>query len=287
MTHATSDNDKLGRPRARAEDRRRRAGHPPADPARLRVGRARDRRRGAARLDHLRRDRRRPHRRRAGGRAGGDRRADAGARLSPLRSPTTRVILIEAGPRVLSDIPRGAVGEGARAAHRARHRGADRRARSPISATTSSSSATNRSRRAPCCGRRACARARSPLTSACRSTSAGRSGSRRISRCPIAREVFVVGDLIAKTQNGEPLPGVAQLAMQSGRHAAKNIRLSLRWAAARAVPLRRQGIDGHHRSPQGRGADRPVPVLGDRRLVALAHRAPAVAGRLSQSDRRS
>jgi NADH dehydrogenase len=44
---------------------------------------------------------------------------------------------------------------------------------------------------------------------------------------PDRREVFVVGDLIAKTQNGTPLPGVAQLAIQSGRHAAKNIRLSI------------------------------------------------------------
>ncbi len=37
----------------------------------------------------------------------------------------------------------------------------------------------------------------------------------------------MVGDLIAKTQNGKPLPGVAQLAIQSGRHAARNIRLSI------------------------------------------------------------
>ena len=44
---------------------------------------------------------------------------------------------------------------------------------------------------------------------------------------PDRHEVFVVGDLIAKTQNGKPLPGVAQLAVQSGRHAAKNIRLSI------------------------------------------------------------
>jgi len=44
---------------------------------------------------------------------------------------------------------------------------------------------------------------------------------------PDRPEVFVVGDLIAKTQDGKPLPGVAPLAMQSGRHVAKNIRLSL------------------------------------------------------------
>jgi NADH:ubiquinone reductase (H+-translocating) len=44
---------------------------------------------------------------------------------------------------------------------------------------------------------------------------------------PDRAEVFVVGDLIAKTQDGKPLPGVAQLAMQSGVHAATNIVCSL------------------------------------------------------------
>jgi len=44
---------------------------------------------------------------------------------------------------------------------------------------------------------------------------------------PDRPEVFVVGDLIAKTQNGRPLPGVAQLAVQSGRHAARNVMLSV------------------------------------------------------------
>ena len=40
-------------------------------------------------------------------------------------------------------------------------------------------------------------------------------------------EVFVTGDLIAKMQDGHPLPGVAQLAIQSGRHAARNLLLSI------------------------------------------------------------
>jgi NADH dehydrogenase len=44
---------------------------------------------------------------------------------------------------------------------------------------------------------------------------------------PDRREVFVVGDLIAKTQDGKPLPGVAQLATQSGRHVARQIRADL------------------------------------------------------------
>jgi NADH dehydrogenase len=36
-------------------------------------------------------------------------------------------------------------------------------------------------------------------------------------------EVFVAGDLCALTQDGTPLPGVAQVAMQQGKHAARNI----------------------------------------------------------------
>jgi NADH dehydrogenase len=40
-------------------------------------------------------------------------------------------------------------------------------------------------------------------------------------------EIFAVGDLISKKQGDKPLPGVAQLALQSGTHAAKNIALSL------------------------------------------------------------
>lgn len=36
-------------------------------------------------------------------------------------------------------------------------------------------------------------------------------------------EIAVVGDLMAFTQDGEPVPGVAPAAMQAGRHAARNI----------------------------------------------------------------
>lgn len=36
-------------------------------------------------------------------------------------------------------------------------------------------------------------------------------------------EIFITGDLIAKEQDSKPLPGVAQLALQSGAHAARNI----------------------------------------------------------------
>jgi NADH dehydrogenase len=52
---------------------------------------------------------------------------------------------------------------------------------------------------------------------------AGRVWAERDLSVPDRPEVFVVGDLIAMTQDGKPLPGVAQLAKQSGKHVARNI----------------------------------------------------------------
>jgi NADH dehydrogenase FAD-containing subunit len=54
-------------------------------------------------------------------------------------------------------------------------------------------------------------------------------------------EVFVVDDLMSLDR----LPGVAEVAMQSGRHAAKTIVRRLRGdAKATAVPVPRSGNDG-------------------------------------------
>jgi NADH dehydrogenase len=42
-------------------------------------------------------------------------------------------------------------------------------------------------------------------------------------------DVFVIGDLASLTgSNGKPLPGVAQVAIQMGKHAARNIRRAVR-----------------------------------------------------------
>lgn len=40
--------------------------------------------------------------------------------------------------------------------------------------------------------------------------------------CPGHPEIFLVGDVVAFVQDGKPLPGVSQMAMQSGRCAARN-----------------------------------------------------------------
>jgi NADH dehydrogenase len=43
---------------------------------------------------------------------------------------------------------------------------------------------------------------------------------------PDRPDVFLVGDIVSLLQDGKPLPGVAQMAIQSGRHAARNILLA-------------------------------------------------------------
>jgi NADH:ubiquinone reductase (H+-translocating) len=53
---------------------------------------------------------------------------------------------------------------------------------------------------------------------------------------PDRPNVFVAGDLIAKTQDARQLPGVAQLALQSGRHIAHNI--ACRVAGLESRPFR-------------------------------------------------
>ena len=52
---------------------------------------------------------------------------------------------------------------------------------------------------------------------------AGRVSRRADAAVPGHPEIFVVGDVCALQQDGKPLPGVAQVAMQEGAHAARNI----------------------------------------------------------------
>ena len=119
----------VGGARARPQDHRRSAGHPPPHPARVRGGGAGDHDRGAARVDDVRRHRRRPDRRRAGGGDGGDRGAHARARLSPLRSANDARDPDRGRPARAGQLPGGAVAQGARPARGAGGRGANRHAR--------------------------------------------------------------------------------------------------------------------------------------------------------------
>jgi NADH:quinone reductase (non-electrogenic) len=54
-------------------------------------------------------------------------------------------------------------------------------------------------------------------------------------------EIFVAGDLCALKQDGQPLPGVAQVAMQEGAHAARNIVNAVKGEAPRPFRYRNYG----------------------------------------------
>ena len=64
-------------------------------------------------------------------------------------------------------------------------------------------------------------------------------------------EVFVIGDMVAITTDGRPVPGVAPAAMQMGSHAARNIRRDLEQRARRPFTYRNKGdlaTIGRHRA---------------------------------------
>ena len=205
----------------------------PAAPSSRLSWRAGDVRWPSGLTDDVRGDRRRPHRRRAAqARLAEIARADAGLpRRAPVRSfRSTRKSSSVRGRRGPGDLPRGALATCWTRSSPVRHRGRHRRPRDRSwRRLRRVSSDESISTRIVVPGRPAYGSKRTSMaacTSACCSSKVGtRSGSMDDLCTPDRHEVFVVGDLIAKTQNGKPLPGVAQLAIQSGRHAARNIRL--------------------------------------------------------------
>lgn len=76
-------------------------------------------------------------------------------------------------------------------------------------------------------------------------------------------EVFVVGDLVSLEQDGRPVPGVAPAALQMGAHAAGNVLRSLRGEPLTPFRYRDKG------SLATIGRRRAVAVLGSARLSGL------------------
>ena len=68
---------------------------------------------------------------------------------------------------------------------------------------------------------------------ACRSIAPAACRAEPTLPCPGHPEIFVVGDICALQQDGQPLPGVAQVAKQEGAHAARNIVRTIQGRAAR------------------------------------------------------
>jgi NADH:quinone reductase (non-electrogenic) len=135
----------------------------------------------------------------------------------------TRIVLIEAGPRILPPFPEDLAAR-ARAALEAR--GVEVRTGSPVSAVERGAVVIRTERIASqmiiwAAGVRASAIGRSlnvPLDRG------GRVIVNRDLSIPGHPEVFVIGDLASFiAENGRPLPGLAPVAIQQGRHAARNI----------------------------------------------------------------
>ena len=248
---------RVGAVRAGPEDARGRARDPAAHPARVRARRARDRSGAAAGAADVRARRRRSDRRRAGRHARGDRAADAARRI-PLdrHAARARIVLVEAGPTILPAFPeklRDAAREVARAARRrgardstavTAHRRAWRRG-SAQERLDAGHRALGRRRRGVAARRRRSVR-RSIAPDACSSS--------RICRFPVIRRSSSSAMRRPSTQDGQPLPGVAQVAMQQAAHAARDDPAQVARRAAAAVRLSRPRQHGDRR-----------PRLGDRR----------------------
>jgi len=138
-----------------------------------------------------------------------------------------RVLLLEAGPRILPTFPAELSG---RAAESLRRLGVEIRESSPVTAIAPDSVEIAGVPLAAATILWCAGVAASPLT---RSLAAPLDRAGRVLvepdlTIPDHPEIFVIGDQAAFLhQSGKPLPGVAQVAIQAGRHASKNIRRAI------------------------------------------------------------
>ena len=191
---------------------------------------------------------------------------------------SARVVLIEAGPRVL---PAFAPDLSAAAQKRLEAMGVQVRLGGAVTGIDAEGVSVGSERIASRCVLWAAGVQASPLA---RSLGVPLDRSGRVAvlpdlAVPGAPEAFVVGDLAAVPG----VPGLAPAAIQGGRYAAHAIEQRLRGTTP--APFRylaRQGQPRHHRARRGGGADRPHPRHRVLRLAALALRPRPHADRLPQ-----
>ncbi len=102
-------------------------------------------------------------------------------------------------------------------------------------------------------------------------------------------EVFALGDMVrVRGADGSVVtyPGVAPVAMQQGRYAARVVRDRLESADTPAVPLPRQGQPGDDRPRGGGGRNRAAQAQRLPRLGHLAGGSPLVPRRVREPHRR-
>ena len=172
---------------------------------------------------HLRRHRRRTDRCRDGGRARGDLAAVAGTRLPAFRPGIIRILLLEGGPTILGAFPE-TLREAAM--HDLRRLGVTVCTGSIVTDVAAGRVAIgSESIRAETVLWAAGVSA-SPLGAAL-GVPVDRAGRVKVLpdlTIPGAPNVFVIGDLATLAgPDGRPLPGVAQVAIQMGKHAVRNI----------------------------------------------------------------
>lgn len=146
-----------------------------------------------------------------------------------------RVLLVEAGPRVLSALPE-TLSE--KAAAQLRRLGVEVHTGRAVSAVDADGIALGDERIAARTVLWAAGVAASPL-GRCLGAPLDRAGRVVVEddlSVPGHPEIFVVGDLASRMQDGKPVPGVAPAAKQMGTHAARMIRARL--AGAATTPFR-------------------------------------------------
>ena len=275
------------------EDDRRRDGAPPP---RLRGPRDRRDARGprpAALLHDLRHRRRRAHRRGAGRPDPRARRPEPDADFRRIDPATVRVLLFDGGKEPLANFGDRLVRAGRQGARRrwasscrmgdawwsgrparGRHRRPRTARRAASTAAPRSGRPASRPRRSPGCW---------PQATGAATDRAGRIAVLPDLTLPGHPEVFALGDMATL----DDLPGVCEVAMQGGLHAANTIKRRLKGASQRPVQVPRPRQRGRHRPLQGH-RERPgraperLPRLG-----GLALRPRGLPERLRPPARRA
>jgi NADH dehydrogenase len=174
-----------------------------------------------------------------------------------------RIVLLEAGPRLLPTFPPDLAAKAAASLARV---GVEVRTGAAVTAVADGFADIGKERLEASTIFWAAGVAASPLA---RSLGvpldrAGRVAVRPDLSAPGHPEIFVIGDLAAFThQTGQPLPGVAPVAIQEGRHAAKNILSVIRGEKTETFHYRDRG----NLAVLGRGA--AIADLGRIRLSGL------------------
>jgi len=157
-----------------------------------------------------------------------------------IRPESARILLIEGGPSILATFPETLR---AAAALSLRRLGVDVRTRSQVTDVTEDGVSIGEERISAATVLWAAGVAASPLLASLGVPldRAGRVLAEPTLAVPGRPEIFVVGDACSLQQNGAPLPGVAQVAMQGGAHAARNIIRAVRGEAPEPFRYRNYG----------------------------------------------